>query len=71
VSLPSLPLGGSGIQVSRLNWTPEQMERAWQIADREGVPGPAATQPPLDGTRPAAGTMVVRSLPEVEAILWE
>jgi L-glyceraldehyde 3-phosphate reductase len=22
------------------------MERAWQIADREGVPGPAATQPP-------------------------
>jgi aryl-alcohol dehydrogenase-like predicted oxidoreductase len=29
-----------------LNWTPEQMERAWQIADREGVPGPAATQLP-------------------------
>ena len=29
-----------------LNWTPEQMERAWQIADREGVPGPTATQPP-------------------------
>ena len=29
-----------------LNWTPEQMERAWQIADREGVPGPMATQPP-------------------------
>jgi L-glyceraldehyde 3-phosphate reductase len=29
-----------------LNWTPEQMERAWQIAEREGVPGPAATQPP-------------------------
>jgi len=29
-----------------LNWTPEQMERAWQIADREGVPGPVATQPP-------------------------
>src|SRR5437868_9172357 len=28
-----------------LNWTPDQMERAWQIADREGVPGPAATQP--------------------------
>ncbi|MGH3236827.1 MAG: aldo/keto reductase [Streptosporangiaceae bacterium] len=28
-----------------LNWTPEQMERAWQIADREGVPGPTATQP--------------------------
>jgi aryl-alcohol dehydrogenase-like predicted oxidoreductase len=29
-----------------LNWTPEQMERAWQIADRAGVPGPTATQPP-------------------------
>ncbi len=29
-----------------LNWTPEQMERAWDIADREGVPGPVATQPP-------------------------
>ncbi len=29
-----------------LNWTPEQMERAWEIADREGVPGPVATQPP-------------------------
>jgi L-glyceraldehyde 3-phosphate reductase len=27
-------------------WSPEQMERAWQIADREGVPGPVATQPP-------------------------
>ena len=27
------------------NWTPDQMERAWQIADREGVPGPTATQP--------------------------
>jgi aryl-alcohol dehydrogenase-like predicted oxidoreductase len=27
-------------------WSPEQMERAWQIADREGVPGPTAAQPP-------------------------
>jgi aryl-alcohol dehydrogenase-like predicted oxidoreductase len=27
-------------------WSPDQMERAWQIADREGVPGPVATQPP-------------------------
>ena len=26
-------------------WTPEQMERARQIAEREGVPGPVATQP--------------------------
>jgi L-glyceraldehyde 3-phosphate reductase len=27
-------------------WSPEQMERAWQVADREDVPGPVATQPP-------------------------
>jgi len=34
-----------------LNWTPEQMERGWQIADREGVPGPTATQPPYSLVR--------------------
>ncbi len=34
-----------------LNWTPEQMERAWQIAGREGVPGPVATQPPYSLVR--------------------
>jgi aryl-alcohol dehydrogenase-like predicted oxidoreductase len=34
-----------------LNWTPEQMERAWEIADREGVSGPAATQPPYSLVR--------------------
>jgi len=34
-----------------LNWTPAQMERAWQIADREGVPGPVATQPPYSLVR--------------------
>jgi aryl-alcohol dehydrogenase-like predicted oxidoreductase len=34
-----------------LNWTPEQTERAWQIADREGVPGPTATQPPYSLVR--------------------
>jgi aryl-alcohol dehydrogenase-like predicted oxidoreductase len=34
-----------------LNWTPEQMERAWQIADRESVPGPVATQPPYSLVR--------------------
>jgi aryl-alcohol dehydrogenase-like predicted oxidoreductase len=28
-----------------LNWTPDQMERAWQVAEREGVSGPVATQP--------------------------
>jgi aryl-alcohol dehydrogenase-like predicted oxidoreductase len=34
-----------------LNWTPAQMELAWQIADREGLPGPAATQPPYSLVR--------------------
>lgn len=34
-----------------LNWTPEQMERAFAIADRAGVPGPAATQPPYSLVR--------------------
>ena len=29
-----------------LNWPGELMEQAWQIADRAGVPGPVATQPP-------------------------
>ena len=32
-------------------WSPEQMERAWEIADREGVPGPVATQPPYSLVR--------------------
>jgi L-glyceraldehyde 3-phosphate reductase len=32
-------------------WSPEQMERAWQIADHEGVPGPVATQPPYSLVR--------------------
>ncbi|MGH3150131.1 MAG: aldo/keto reductase [Streptosporangiaceae bacterium] len=34
-----------------LNWTPEQMEQAGQIAGREGVPGPVATQPPYSLVR--------------------
>jgi aryl-alcohol dehydrogenase-like predicted oxidoreductase len=34
-----------------LNWTPDQMERAWQIAGREGVAGPVATQPPYSLVR--------------------
>jgi aryl-alcohol dehydrogenase-like predicted oxidoreductase len=34
-----------------LNWTPDQMELAWQIAGREGVPGPVATQPPYSLVR--------------------
>jgi aryl-alcohol dehydrogenase-like predicted oxidoreductase len=34
-----------------LNWTPDQMEQAWRIADGEGVPGPVATQPPFSLVR--------------------
>jgi len=33
------------------NWPPDLMERAWQITDREGVPGPVATQPPYSLVR--------------------
>jgi aryl-alcohol dehydrogenase-like predicted oxidoreductase len=29
-----------------LNWPPDLLERAWELADRSGVPGPVATQPP-------------------------
>ncbi len=29
-----------------LNWDPPQIELAWQAAEREGVPGPVAAQPP-------------------------
>jgi aryl-alcohol dehydrogenase-like predicted oxidoreductase len=43
-----------------LNWTPELMERAWEIADREGVPGPVATQPPY--------SLVVRGIVEDPAM---
>ena len=34
-----------------LNWTPEQMERAFAIASRAGGPGPTATQPPYSLVR--------------------
>jgi L-glyceraldehyde 3-phosphate reductase len=34
-----------------LNWTPEQMDRAFAIADRAGGPGPTATQPPYSLVR--------------------
>jgi aryl-alcohol dehydrogenase-like predicted oxidoreductase len=29
-----------------LNWTPAQMDQAWEFAAAAGVPGPVATQPP-------------------------
>jgi L-glyceraldehyde 3-phosphate reductase len=34
-----------------LNWPPELMERAWQAAERAGVSGPVATQPPYSLVR--------------------
>jgi aryl-alcohol dehydrogenase-like predicted oxidoreductase len=39
---------GAGLARSwgTLNWTPAQMEQAWEIAGPAGVPGPVATQPP-------------------------
>lgn len=37
---------GTALAWGTLNWPPELMERAWQIAEAEGLPGPIATQPP-------------------------
>jgi aryl-alcohol dehydrogenase-like predicted oxidoreductase len=34
-----------------LNWSPELTERAWQIAERAGIAGPVATQPPYSLVR--------------------
>jgi aryl-alcohol dehydrogenase-like predicted oxidoreductase len=33
------------------NWSPTQLEHAWQIAERTGAPGPCATQPPYNLVR--------------------
>jgi L-glyceraldehyde 3-phosphate reductase len=37
-----------------LNWPPDLMERAWQLAEAAGVPGPTATQPPYSLVNRAA-----------------
>jgi L-glyceraldehyde 3-phosphate reductase len=37
-----------------LNWTPPQIEQAFQVAKREGMPGPSATQPAYSLVRRAA-----------------
>jgi aryl-alcohol dehydrogenase-like predicted oxidoreductase len=39
---------GAGLARSwgTLNWTPAQMEQAWELAGAAGMPGPVATQPP-------------------------
>jgi aryl-alcohol dehydrogenase-like predicted oxidoreductase len=42
---------GSARAWGTLNWTPEQVERAFAIADRAGGPGPTATQPPYSLVR--------------------
>jgi aryl-alcohol dehydrogenase-like predicted oxidoreductase len=36
-----------------LNWPPALMEQAWELADRDGRPGPVATQPPYSLVRRA------------------
>jgi len=46
-----------------LNWDPPQIELAWQVARREGVPGPVAAQPPYSLIRrEAVENPVMRSL---------
>jgi aryl-alcohol dehydrogenase-like predicted oxidoreductase len=37
---------GAALSWGTLNWPPALIERAWQIAQREGIAGPVATQPP-------------------------
>jgi L-glyceraldehyde 3-phosphate reductase len=37
-----------------LNWTPSQIDQAFQVAERAGVPGPSATQPAYSLVRRAA-----------------
>ena len=37
---------GAALSWGTLNWPPDQIERAWQFAQRHSIPGPAATQPP-------------------------
>jgi aryl-alcohol dehydrogenase-like predicted oxidoreductase len=37
-----------------LNWTPSQVEQAFRVAERAGVPGPSATQPAYSLVRRAA-----------------
>jgi aryl-alcohol dehydrogenase-like predicted oxidoreductase len=44
--ITNLISAGSARSWGTLNWPPALMEQAWQIADRTGVPGPVATQPP-------------------------
>jgi aryl-alcohol dehydrogenase-like predicted oxidoreductase len=45
---------GSARAWGTLNWPPDLMERAWQIAEAAGVPGPTATQPPYSLVNRAA-----------------
>jgi aryl-alcohol dehydrogenase-like predicted oxidoreductase len=44
--ISALTEAGKARSWGTLNWPPELMEEAWQIADRSGLPGPVATQPP-------------------------
>jgi aryl-alcohol dehydrogenase-like predicted oxidoreductase len=37
---------GAALSWGTLNWPPALIERAWQIAERAGIAGPVATQPP-------------------------
>jgi aryl-alcohol dehydrogenase-like predicted oxidoreductase len=44
--ITALISAGSARAWGTLNWSPAQLEQAWQICDAAGLPGPVATQPP-------------------------
>jgi len=52
--ITGLPAAGVARAWGTLNWPGDLMERAWQIADAAGVPGPTATQPPYSLVNRAA-----------------
>jgi L-glyceraldehyde 3-phosphate reductase len=49
--ITGLIAAGSARAWGALNWSPAQLEHAWQIADQTGVAGPCATQPPYSLVR--------------------
>jgi aryl-alcohol dehydrogenase-like predicted oxidoreductase len=52
-----------------LNWDPRHIELAWQIAERDGLPGPVAAQPPYSLiSREAVENPVMRRLAAQRAL---
>jgi aryl-alcohol dehydrogenase-like predicted oxidoreductase len=55
--------GGTARAWGALNWDPAQIELAWQVAERAGLPGPVAAQPPYSLIhREAVENPLMRSL---------